>query len=610
MKSLATSTEGKTTRTRGRDPTAGLRATKALLKVGGACNEKCVFCHATPTRDHDSSTAQILRKIDLAADRGFEMVVLSGGEPTIREDLGALVERIGERGMALGLVTNGRRFAYPQFTRGLLARGLRYVYLSLHGGDRETQDRAVRAASFDEAVAGLRNLVGQGAWITVHCVVTKLNVEKLDALVDLVVPLGVRLKFSFVQPKGDGLLRVEALTPKLTDAATAIRAAFARARRIRADADLAFDGLPMCLLPGEESRWDDLRTNAILVMSESVEEGWSDVDARDWVKTERCADCRHRGICPGVHREYHARWGDSELRPAVGARANSHDYVTGAAVVGRPGPSCPALDRVEPAVGRARSLWLADGDRMRLATTDTRDFDDAQIAEIRARAQVYVDRAPGAAPTDFARDLVLLRPAGACAPCVARSRCPGAWEPAGGTPFEDADAPVRAWIRGLRGKVLDVGCGAPRYVDDVRRPDLDWLGVDPDPGADAGGLPIVRMAIEDLPLEGRAFDHVLWLRSWNHLADPRAVAARLAAAVRVGGTFAVADDVPFALVRDPARIRRRDGATDLRLEHLHLDDSHRALDRLAGLPLRVVAHHPVVQGRATQWSLFMEKTAR
>ncbi len=584
--------------------------TKALLKVGGACNEKCVFCHATPTRDHDSDTADLFRKIDLAADRGFEMVVLSGGEPTIREDLGAIVERIRERGMGLGFVTNGRRFAYPKFAEGLLARGLRYVYFSLHGGDRETQDRAVRATSFDEAVLGLTNLVGRDAWITVNCVVTRLNLGKLGALVDLVVPLGVRLKLSFVQPKGDGLLRVEALTPRLAEAADAIGAAFARARAIRPDADVAFDGLPLCLLPGEERLWDDLRTNGFLAMSESQEEGWSDVDAQDWVKTERCADCRHRGICPGVHREYHARWGDSELQPVSGPRANSHDYSLGSVIAGAPGPACPALDLPEPAVGRARSLWLAASSEMRLATTDTRDFDDAGIAEIRTRAQLYLDRGASAAPTDFVRDLRLLRPAPACGPCPARARCPGAWEPAPGSAFEEADTPVRAWIRGLHGRVLDVGCGAPRYVDDVRRSDLDWLGVDPHPDAVAGDLPIVHAPIESFAPGGRTFDHLLLLRSWNHLADPRAVIERLLPALRAGGTIAICDDVPFALVRTAEQIRRRDRATDLRLEHLHLDDSAASLRRLAGLPLRVVANHPVVAGRATQWSLFLEKTAQ
>jgi len=502
-------------------------------------------------------------------------------------------------------VTNGRRFSYAKFADGLFARGLAYVYFSLHGGDRETQDRAVRAASFDEATAGLANLVGRGAWITVNCVVTRLNVDRLDALVDLVVPLGVRLKLSFVQPKGDALLRVDRLTPKMTEAAAAIGAAFARAHRIRPDADLAFDGLPMCLLPGEEARWDDLRTNGILAMSESLEDRFHPVDASDWVKTERCDDCRHRGTCPGVHREYHARWGDSEVAAVRGPRANAFDFVLGRARPGAPGPSCPAVALAEPPGGRVRSVYVVTADGLALATAPTRDYDDDAIAAVRASGQIYVDRSSGPAPTDFARDLGPLRPSPACAPCPKAGECPGAWEAAPISPFADADARLREWIASLSGRILDVGCGAVPYAASLRRAGVDYLGVDPDAASD---LPVVRSAIEDFALEGRVFDHVLVLRSWNHLADPRAVVARLVGALERGGTIALADDVPFATVRDGAAIARRDAAeAGLRQEHLHLDDSHRALARLAGLPLRVAQHHPVRAGTATQWTLILEK---
>ena len=61
--------------------------TKALIKVGYACNEHCSFCHTLEVRHIQGSAAEVDQKIRRAAVLGHEMVVLSGGEPTIRPEL-------------------------------------------------------------------------------------------------------------------------------------------------------------------------------------------------------------------------------------------------------------------------------------------------------------------------------------------------------------------------------------------------------------------------------------------------------------------------------------------------------------------------------------------
>ena len=77
-----------TRRPRDRGSTPGSRTgTKALIKVGYACNEHCSFCHTLEVRHIQGSTAEVDRKIRRAAELGHEMVVLSGGEPTIRPEL-------------------------------------------------------------------------------------------------------------------------------------------------------------------------------------------------------------------------------------------------------------------------------------------------------------------------------------------------------------------------------------------------------------------------------------------------------------------------------------------------------------------------------------------
>ena len=107
---------------------------KALIKVGYGCNEHCTFCHTLDVRPIDGSSDEVERKIQRAAELGHAMVVLSGGEPTIRPELLAWAQRVAALGLDLGLVTNGRALAYRELVDRLVALRLRYVYLSLHGG--------------------------------------------------------------------------------------------------------------------------------------------------------------------------------------------------------------------------------------------------------------------------------------------------------------------------------------------------------------------------------------------------------------------------------------------------------------------------------------------
>ena len=86
---------------------------KALVKVGYGCNNHCTFCHTLDVRHVDAESDEIDRKIDRAAHLGHTMVVLSGGEATMRRELLRWAARTAARGMDFGLVTNGRMLVYP-----------------------------------------------------------------------------------------------------------------------------------------------------------------------------------------------------------------------------------------------------------------------------------------------------------------------------------------------------------------------------------------------------------------------------------------------------------------------------------------------------------------
>jgi molybdenum cofactor biosynthesis enzyme MoaA len=289
---------------------------KALLKVGYTCNNNCVFCHSSEHKARlDLTTAQLAAKIDRCAAAGYDLVVLSGGEPTMRRDLVALAGHASARGLDFGLVTNGRMLSYAPLLDRLVARRLRYVYMSLHGAPA-VHDAMVRAQGAQaQSLAAARAVAGRGLAPTVNCVVTRRNLGALRAVVDLVAGAGaLTVKFSMVEAKGSALDAFDAVVPPVAAVAAAIADAlgYARARGLAA----AHDGTPFCLLPGLEGLYDDLTTNGFAVMSEAFEEDLFPVDDRNRIKpAPACGGCAHAARCPGLYREYYQRRGDGELKP-------------------------------------------------------------------------------------------------------------------------------------------------------------------------------------------------------------------------------------------------------------------------------------------------------
>lgn len=586
---------------------------KCLIKVGYGCNENCTFCHTLEFRETNGTAADIHRKIDRAKETGHTMVVLSGGEPTIRPELFEWAAHVAKRGMDFGLVTNGLLLAYPDVLERLISSRLKYVYMSLHGGDAEVHGRVVRADTFAPAMQALRNLTGKGVDLTVNAVLVKQNVDELLPLVDAVLPFpDAVLKFSMITPKGGGKALFDTLTPRVAHVAARVREAIAHglaqgAPRTR----FTHDGLPFCLLPGLEDLYSDLRTHRFATMVEIDEADLHPVDEVARVQPAPCDGCSLRGSCPALYGGYHEAFGHDELKTVkAGPRSNSFNY-TLEAVSPAPEAGCLLLrDGVTP-WDRARHLFIAHQGKVARYRTETRDFSDAELGRIKhERGQVYFDASRKDAPDDFARDLVPLTRSALCVGCSERERCTGLYEPRFEDLFSRDDARVRELLSGLSGRVLDLGCGGGPYDEvlaaRVRSGAVDYVGVDPSPEAIATleqrrGWGTHRVGTAESLALG-TFDHVLVLRSWNHLGDvPRALDSILAA-LAPGGSLLVVDNEAFGLARSPGQSRKGE-RSPAAFEHFRNDSAAEALRYFVGRKLALEERHDCGPTTSNQWLL-------
>src|ERR1043165_8855322 len=100
---------------------AGCRCTKRGVQFGvrlmrvervitnETCNQNCWFCNARRPVEQPAFVAKeaVRRRIAEAQSGGTREIVLTGGEPTLRNDLADLVRRAAAQGAHVVLETNG-----------------------------------------------------------------------------------------------------------------------------------------------------------------------------------------------------------------------------------------------------------------------------------------------------------------------------------------------------------------------------------------------------------------------------------------------------------------------------------------------------------------------
>lgn len=597
---------------------------KALIKVGYACNENCTFCHTAEMRELNDTAERVEWKIRRAQKLGYSMVVLSGGEPTIRPELLRWARLSASLGLDFGLVTNGLLLSYPHVTDELIDTcRLRYVYMSIHGGDAKVHGSVVRADTFQQALGALKRLAGRIPDLTANCVVTTANMRHLRGLVDRLLPLGdLCIKLSMTQPKGAANKASSVIIPDVEECARFVKDAIEHGQEKRGDAPVRFahDGIPFCLLPGLEHLYDDLKTHRFASMIEVDEDDFVPVDDVAKVQPDEvCGRCSLRGACPGLYKGYFEARGAGALRPVLGRpRANSYNFVPERDIARAPGAPCPLRQGSVSPFDRGRTLFLRLKDRIRLFRTETRDFSDAELFAVKEDVgQIYLDVSKKLAPDDFAKDLLPLRRSAECEGCEKRSLCTGTWEPVRVDVFTRDDARVLEVLSGLRGRVLDLGCGEGPYLqalaERAHRGEVEYVGVDPDEGrlrvlaSRYAFARFVAARAEDLGEDLGVFDHALVLRSYNHLVDPREALRRVLALLKPGGTLTLADNIAFGLVRSRAIAARAESSPQNRFEHYRNDSAEDAARALTGLSMRLLERRDVGRGTSNQWLLRYER---
>ncbi|MDD1677722.1 MAG: radical SAM protein [Methanomicrobiales archaeon] len=294
------------------------------------CNLRCVHCYldaGTPGRGDELSYEEGISLIDALTRAGTRILILSGGEPLLRDDLFDLAHYGTKKGLHLAMGTNGT-LINEEVAYALKEVGIRKVAISLDSVRPADHDRfRGRTGAWEKAIQGIKACREAGVPVQIHATVTPFNHTEIESILAFGEQLGARdFQLFFLVPAGrgrgvgdivpdqyEGMIRAvlqytagKAISVRPTCAPQFIRIA----RQIGAPTEPGtrgcMAGLTYCRIypSGEVTPCPYLPVRLASVREQPFQEIWDDApvlrELRDFRLLEgRCGKCAYAEVCRG-----------------------------------------------------------------------------------------------------------------------------------------------------------------------------------------------------------------------------------------------------------------------------------------------------------------------
>jgi len=291
------------------------------IKIGYQCNNHCFFCAQGEKRSKCFfRKRETIEKELREAGADYASVVLTGGEPTLHPDFLHFVRFAKELDFkSIQIQSKGRMFAYKEFCQKAINAGASEFSPSLHGHNAKLHDYLTGAkGSFNQTVAGIKNLKELGQIVITNSVVTKLNYKHLPAIAKLLIALDVnQFQFAFVHIVGSAWVNRNWLIPRKSAIMPYVKRGVNIARA--AGKSVTTEAIPFCLMGG----YEDCIAERAIPDAKVIERNLTVESFTDYrqnfgkAKSKKCEKCIYFSICEGPWREYPELFGWSEFNPVI-----------------------------------------------------------------------------------------------------------------------------------------------------------------------------------------------------------------------------------------------------------------------------------------------------
>ena len=191
------------------------KASELRIPVSGSidltqrCNLGCIHCYlggnARGAAHGEMDTGKIVSIIDELCEAGCLYLLITGGEPLLREDFAEIYRHAKEKGLVVTVFTNGTLITDEILD---LFEDLppHVVDISLYGATAAVYEKITRVAgSYDRCMQGISRLLSRKIQVNLKTILMTANVHEVFDIEHIAKGLGVKFRFDAeIFPRLDG----------------------------------------------------------------------------------------------------------------------------------------------------------------------------------------------------------------------------------------------------------------------------------------------------------------------------------------------------------------------------------------------------------------------
>jgi radical SAM protein with 4Fe4S-binding SPASM domain len=158
------------------------------------CNLRCLHCYSSSNQEYgkaELSTAEAVAMLRSIAEYKCPVVLFSGGEPLLREDLSHLLRAAVKMGLRTVISTNGTLIDAAT-AKSFKKIGVSYVGISLDGPKNAHDIFRAKAGSFAATMEGIKNCNNAGVKTGLRFTITRKNHKYVSSIFDIAAENGIR----------------------------------------------------------------------------------------------------------------------------------------------------------------------------------------------------------------------------------------------------------------------------------------------------------------------------------------------------------------------------------------------------------------------------------
>ncbi|MGV8151027.1 MAG: radical SAM/SPASM domain-containing protein [Candidatus Woesearchaeota archaeon] len=192
---------------------------KLDLNITNRCNFECKHCAFNSGQEsiHEMKTSQVIKILQDTKELGGKKIDITGGEPTLRDDIKMILSEAVKLDYKIELVTNASTLDKNNIKR-FIDIGIDSVAISIDGHDYEKYSliRPINTKTYDKIMDNIKIIVDEKLKLKINTVVYKNNLDDIVKINDYSISVGAyEHGLYYFTPVGRGYYsRLKTVDPK------------------------------------------------------------------------------------------------------------------------------------------------------------------------------------------------------------------------------------------------------------------------------------------------------------------------------------------------------------------------------------------------------------